>query len=157
MNLILHDKEYNKYLVIVVTKCGINEVDLYLRLNWIELKREFLERQYNLLVYEDAFIPYQVSLEKGYDYQDFNGVLFYYTYATKTEVENFKITDGFHLSYEEKEKIKSNKHQNISLNWISPFSRKSNIGNPEFFIFEDTTFIIGINVPKATHIKQFIQ
>ena len=125
-----NDKEYNKYLVIVVTKCGINEVDLYLRLNGIELKREFLERQYNLLVYEDAFIPYQVSLEKGYDYQDFNGVLFYYTYATKTEVENFKITDGFHLSYEEKEKIKSNKHQNISLNWISPFSRKSNIGNP---------------------------
>ena len=115
---------FNEYLVIIINKCGNNEVDLYIKFNETDLKREFLEKPYNLLVYPDTQMQYNISIEKAYPKDNFEGILFYYTYADKDEIDNFKIIENFYVKYNISSKLLSNNSQLITLEWPSPFNKK---------------------------------
>ena len=124
---------FNEYLVIIINKCGNREVDFYIKFNETDLKREFLEKPYNLLVYPDTQMQYNISIEKAYQKDNFEGVIFYYTYADKEEIDNFKIIENFYLKYNISSRILKNNSQLITLEWPSPFNKKIEklIGAPE--------------------------
>ncbi len=133
LSILQNSEILNEYLVIIINKCGNSEVDLYIQFNETDLKREFLEKPYNLLVYPDTQMQYNISIEKAYSKDNFEGIIFYYNYADQKEIEYFKIIENFYVKYNISSKLLKNNSQLITLEWPSPFIKKLEkiIGAPQ--------------------------
>ena len=114
------NENYYDKLVIVITKCGLNEIDMYIKIDGIVVKREYLGKQFNLIYFDDKFFGnYEISIEKAYENEDFSGCMFYYTYSSNEEILKFKVTRDFNIYYDF-----NLKNGNTSISWNNPFSTR---------------------------------
>ncbi len=110
---------YDK-LVIIVTKCSYNEIDIYIKVDNVVVKREYLGKQFNLVSFDDKYFGnYEISIEKAYDYEEFAGCMFYYTYSSNEEINKFKVKEEFNIYYNF-----NLENGNTSISWNNPFSKR---------------------------------
>ena len=114
------NKLFNNYLVIIISKCDNKELDMYLTVNNEIIKREYLRKYFNYILYEDMFISYEISIKPRYENEKIEGFIFYYTYASFLDILKFSVSDNFNLFYEY-----DNKKEETILKWNSPISYKN--------------------------------
>lgn len=114
------NKLFNNYLVIIISKCDNKELDMYLTVNNEIIKREYLRKYFNYILYEDMFISYEISIKPRYENEKIEGFIFYYTYASFLDILKFLVSDNFNLFYEY-----DNKKEETILKWNSPISYKN--------------------------------
>ena len=85
------NKLFNNYLVIIISKCDNKELDMYLTVNNEIIKREYLRKYFNYILYEDMFISYEISIKPRYENEKIEGFIFYYTYASFLDILKFQI------------------------------------------------------------------